>query len=215
MTEQQFKGNPIKDLRGFLDETEVKQIIDGASKLRDKVLMRLLWVTGARISELLGDKSWYKSKNETSKRIFQGVKVKDIDFKQGNILLDLLKRKQYPPPRHLVPLDKNTLELLQAYIISENLQKEDKLFPITRERAFQIIREIGNRIGITQVGAKPIHNHHLRHSHCVAYIRKNNTLEGLRKLQQRIGHASINTTAHYLQFGLEQKKETEDVFGNW
>ncbi|MBT0160689.1 tyrosine-type recombinase/integrase [Candidatus Bathyarchaeota archaeon A05DMB-2] len=65
------------------------------------------------------------------------------------------------------------------------------------------------------VTAKKQHPHHMRHSHCVAFIRKNNTLEGLRKLQKRIGHASISTTAEYLQFGPEQQKETEDVFGEW
>jgi hypothetical protein len=53
------------------------------------------------------------------------------------------------------------------------------------------------------------------HSRCVAYTRKNNTLEGLRKPQLRTGHASISTTAQYLQFGLEERQETEGVFGKW
>jgi site-specific recombinase XerD len=102
-----------------------------------------------------------------------------------------------------------------AYIKDNEIASEKRLFPITRQRAFQIIREAGEQAGIQKVGDKKIHNHHLRHSHCVAYIRKNNTLEGLRKLQQRIGHANIQTTAHYLQFGPEQQKETEEIFGKW
>lgn len=62
--------------------------------------------------------------------------------------------------------------------------------------------------GIPLVGSKKIHPHHFRHSHCVAWIRENQTMEGLRTLQQRVGHASINTTTHYLQFAARQQEET-------
>lgn len=206
---KEFHGQPIKDLRGYMKESEVKKLLDGASSLRDKALLRLLWATGARISEIVGDHSWYKEK------VFEGAKVEDIDFDESVIILDLLKRKQYPPPKHRVPLDAVTLQILREHITSEKLLPKDKLFPITRQRAFQIIRQIGREVGIETVGSKKIHNHHLRHSHCIAYIRKNNSMEGLRKLQQNIGHANINTTAGYLQFGLEERKETEDVFGKW
>ena len=211
-----YKGNPIKDLRGFLTDAEVKTLIDGALKFRDKVFLRLVYKTGARVSEITGDKSWYRISKENSElRVYEPAKVQDIDFKEGNIILNLLKRKQYPPPKHLVTLDKTTLQMLEAYILQEHLQPTDRLFPFTRERAFQIIREVGESVGITRVGSKDIHMHHLRHSNCVTWIRNNNTLEGLRKLQQRIGHANINTTAQYLQFGPEQQEETEDVFGKW
>lgn len=202
-------GQPMKDLRGYLKETEVQKLIGHARSCRDKLLIRLLWVTGCRISELLGDKSWYKH------RVYEPAKVEDIDFKEGVIYLSLLKRKTYPPLKHRVSLDEITLQILRDYIQQEKLRDKDALFSITRQRAFQIIREAGEEAGIRKVGAKLLHNHHLRHSNCIAYIRKNNTLEGLRKLQQRIGHASISTTAHYLQFGPESKKETEEVFGNW
>ena len=148
-------------------------------------------------------------------REYEPVKVADIDFQEVVIILNLLKRKQYPPPKHRVPLDKITLQNLQLYIQQEKLQPNDPLFSFSRQRANQIIREAGESVGIEKVGSKKLHNHHMRHSHCVAYIRRNNTLEGLRKLQQRIGHASISTTAQYLQFGLEERQETEAIFGKW
>ena len=206
---KEFRGQPIKDLRGFMSADQVRDLINSARTFRDKVFLRLLWVTGARVSEIVGDKSWYK------KRVYEPVKVEDIDFKEGVIILNLLKRKQYPPPKHRVPLDKRTLQNLEAYILQEKLQPNNALFPFTRQRAFQIIREAAKDAKIIKVGNKKPHPHHMRHSHCVAFIRKNNTLEGLRKLQKRIGHASISTTAEYLQFGPEQQKETEDVFGEW
>ena len=206
---KEFRGQPIKDLRGFMTEQQVRKLIGAAKNFRDKVFLRLLWVTGARISEVVGDKSWYK------KRVYEPAKVGDVDFQEGVIILNLLKRKQYPPPKRRVPLDKRTLQNLQAYILREKLYPTDPLFNFTRQRAFQIIREAARNAGIYQVGDCQAHPHHMRHSHCVAWIRKNNTLEGLRKLQKRVGHASISTTAEYLQFGPEQRKETEDVFGVW
>jgi integrase len=231
----QSVGQPIKDLRGYMPEEDVHKLLDGATKLRDKLLLRLLWVTGCRISELLGGNSWYpincthrkemmclkncyKTCNyrpDQKLRVFEPAHVEDINFKDGNIILNLLKRKVYPPPKHLVNLDKTTLTMLNEYITQEGLHPTDPIFSMTRQRAFQITRAIGASVGITRVGSKGLHDHHFRHSHCVAYVKKNNTLEGLRKLQKRIGHASISTTAEYLQFGPEAKEETEDIFGKW
>lgn len=208
-------GAPIKDMKGYMPESQVKVLIEKARVNSANyprgfaVFLRLLWVTGARVSEILGDKSWYKG------RVYQPVTVGDVDFEEGVIILSLLKRKVYPPPKHRVALDKRTLQNLKEYILTENIQGKQPLFNFSRGSAFYYLRKLGKDVHVEKVGSKKIHNHHFRHSHCVAYIKKNNTLEGLRKLQQRIGHANIGTTAHYLQFGPEQRKETEEVFGNW
>jgi site-specific recombinase XerD len=84
---------------------------------------------------------------------------------------------------------------------------------LTRQRFFQVLRKAAKDKGLTRVGAKPMHPHVLRHSHCVAYVRRNNTLESLRKLQLRLGQANINTTRHYLSFNPEDAKVIEEVFG--
>ena len=209
MAVQDYKGVPMKDIRGYMTEEEVKKVIDATAFLRDKLLLRLLWVTGARISEIVGDKSWYKN------RVFYGLRVEDILWKESVVILDTLKRKQYPPPKRRVTLDARTLEMLRAYVTKTQLAKESKVFNITRQRAWQIVKELATGAGIKKVGLKPPHPHHLRHSSCVAFIRHNNTMEGLRKLQQKLKHANIQTTAHYLQFAPEEQEEVEDVFGKW
>lgn len=214
MSDVEALGIPMKDLRGYMTEEEVRKLIDGALRFRDKVLFRFLWVTGARISEVVGDKSWYKTE-KVPRRVFEGFKVKDIVWSESVVLLDTLKRKKYPPDKRRVQIDSITLQMLKNYIMQEGLKPEGRVFRISRERVFQIIREIGESVNIKKVGNKQLHNHHLRHSHCVAYVRKNNTLEALRKLQKRLGHANINTTAHYLQFAGEAQQEIEDVFGKW
>lgn len=209
----EFKGTPMSDLQGYIPRQKVKKLLSATTKLRNTLLLRFLWVTGARISEVVGDKSWYKP--EGKERVFQGLRVEDIVWEEDTVILDTLKRKQYPPPKRRVSLDTKTMQLLRQYVATKGLRGSDRVFQITRQRAYQIIREVGKEAGINKVGKKPIHPHAMRHSHCVAYIRKNNTLEGLRKLQQKLGHANINTTAHYLQFAPEEQKEIEDVFGEW
>lgn len=184
----------MKDIRGYLEPREVKKIMDHTKNPRDMLLIRLLWITGCRISELLN------------------LKVKDVVKKDNILIMDTLKRRR--PVKRAVLIDDRTMGMLSDFIGKYNIRS--RVFNITRQRAWQIVREAGKRAGVTKVGNKKLHPHHFRHSHCVAWVRNNNTMEGLRKLQDRLKHASITTTAHYLQFATkESKKEVEKVFGEW
>jgi len=205
-----FIATPMSDLRGYLTEAEVKKLYDAAESLRDKLLVRLFFVTGARVSEVVGDVSW-----KNKRKVFHGLRVKDVDWKNGVLYLDTLKRKHYPPPKRIVPIDSITLGLLRQFCELNVLENEDKVFNLTRQRATQIIKELGAKAGIEKVGQKKLHVHHLRHSHCIAYVKRNNSLEGLRKLQRKLGHANIETTAHYLQYAPEERREVEEIFANW
>jgi len=199
----------MKDLRGYLYPEEVEKIISSAKNPRDKLLLRLLWVTGCRISELVGEiiKKTVGEKVE-SKVVARGLHVSNIDFRDGVVILETLKRKK--PHGRRVPIDIETQRMLENYISGYEIK--GKLFNITRQRVYQILRETGKKAGIVKVGDNKLHPHHLRHSHCVAWVRADPTMEGLRKLQRRVGHASIATTALYLQFA-ESGEDVEKVFG--
>lgn len=201
-------GIPMKDLKGYMTPEQVKTLLDNVERLRDKLILRILWVTGCRISELIGDKCYGTPKH------FHGLLYENIRWNEGMLILDTLKRKEYPPPQRMVKVDTKTLEMLKTYCTKKNI-KSGRIFNITRQRMWQIIREIGEKCKILHVGSKTIHPHNLRHSSCVAYVRKNNTMVGLKKLQQKLGHANINTTAHYLQFSADEQVEVEEVFGEW
>jgi integrase len=203
----------MKDLRGYLKPNEIEQILNVIQNLRDKALFRLLWVTGARISEIVGDKSDVYLKKEKP-HIFHGMKVEDILWDDNTVLLDTLKRKKYPPEKRRVAIDKKTIALLRKYVNVERKDSQDQVFKITRVRVYQLLRKYGELSGITKIGKKSIHPHGFRHSHCVAYVQKNNNMEGLKKLQNRLKHANIETTAHYLQFAPETQQEIEDIFGD-
>lgn len=202
-------------MKGYLDPEAVMDLINYARDNQDQfkkgywIFLRILWVTGARVSEILGDESWYKD------RVYPPVLREDYLQSEGVLVLSLLKRKAYPPPRHRVSLDRKTQQILDEYILNENVLPKDPLFIFNRDSALYYLRKLGRLTGHEYVGEKLIHPHIFRHSHCIRFIRVNNTLEGLRKLQTRIGHANINTTAHYLQFGPQSRKETQEVFGQF
>lgn len=214
---KEFRTAPMKDLDGFLALNEVKKLIDGAKRLRDRLLIRLLWATGARISEIVGNNHIV----ENGVQVFQGLKVKDIKWNDGVVILDTLKRRkrekgEFPPDRRRVPMDERTLSLLKKYVELKGLKETDKVFNISRQWAYWIVRNTGKRVGITKVGEKPLHPHHLRHSHCVAWVREDSSIEGLKRLKEKLGHAFISTTAYYLNFSQKKTKEiTEKVFGQF
>lgn len=192
-------GTPMKYLRGYLTSEEVKHIIACGKNDRDKLLMEVLWVTGARVSEIVD--------------LQLGLKPNDIFKEENVIILRTLKRRMHPPPERRVVIPDSTMAKLAER--ARDLRAYDRLFAICRSRVFRIVRESGTRAGITVVGDKPLHPHHFRHSHCVAYVRGgNNTMEGLRKLQARLNHSNFATTAGYLQFGTSGETKTiNEIFG--
>lgn len=191
----EFIGTPMSDARGYLRPEEVKIVINSTKNLRDKTILWLLWATGCRLNELLM------------------LTVEEVSWRDRALYMWTLKRKEKRRYQRIVIVDKATVALLKEYMKAYDVEK-GRLFTITDRRVEQIVYETGVAAGIPKVGTKKIHPHIFRHSHCVAWVRANPTMEGLRKLQQRVGHASITTTAHYLQFAFEeQRADVEKVLG--
>jgi integrase/recombinase XerD len=178
----------MKDLQGFFKPTERQKIYNSCESWRDRVLIRLLWKSGRRISEILQ------------------IKVKDINFQDGLILWVIIKKKKHY--KKWKPIDKLTLELLNHYI-TEGLLKQDHYLlhagyperPISRQRAFQIVRRLCRKAGIHKVGDKLPHPHHFRHSFAIDVAKKSKSAADIRKVQQLLEHSSLAMTEQYLQFG--------------
>jgi len=62
-------------MKAYLEPDEVERLEEAATNLRDRLLVRLLFRLGCRISELLG------------------LQVKDIDFSQGTVVIQHLKSR--------------------------------------------------------------------------------------------------------------------------
>ena len=195
-------NNPVmKDLSGFLKESQLRSMYNVCDTLRDKVLIRLLWKSGRRISEVLR------------------IKVSDIDFEKKNILWNILKKRN--PMKKWKPIDKWTLELLSYYILESKLEPNHYLIhsgyptqkPLTRQGAFKIIRKLGHKAGIDMVGEKRIHPHHFRHSFAVSMAERLKSPADVRKLQMYLEHSSLGMTEQYLQFNEQDLRELmeEDI----
>jgi Site-specific recombinase XerD len=218
-------------VKAYLEPEEVEKLERAAEFLRDKLLIRLLWRLGCRVSEVLG------------------ITVDNIDFKQGTITIEHLKariklscpncgtglgklhkfcpvcglkvekavaqEKEHHRYRTL-PVDKDTLDLLKEYIkrggaVSRNGKRV--IFDLTRHRAWQIIRDCADRAGLPQLvnaesgkehGVSP---HKLRDAFAVHAVKLDDSGDGLRLLQEHLGHQSIVTTMKYRKVSGEEQKE--------
>ena len=185
----------MKDLQGYMKPNQMAAVYNSCDSIRDKVLVRVLWKSGRRITEVLM------------------LKVSDINFDEENIVWNIEKKKK--PMKKLKPMDNFTIRLLNFYVEQNKLQANDYIFKspydnnkhITRQRAFQIIRRVCEKAGIYHIGSKRPHPHHFRHSFAVDISKRAKSPSDIKKLQMLLEHTSLNTTESYLQFGSEDLRE--------
>jgi integrase/recombinase XerD len=192
---------PIKDLKAYLSPEQVAKLISVAPNPRDALLVRLLWRTGIRVSELIG------------------IRVQDIDFENRAIVIKVLKQRKKDGKaierRRTVPVDGDSLGIIRKYLLwrQQFPYTGDLLFPISRQRVNQLFWRLGRRAGITRVGDPTIsqhtklHPHVLRHSFAIHCVKRGMSVERLQKI---LGHQSPITTSVYLQFSLGDLHEDYD-----
>jgi integrase/recombinase XerD len=95
------------------------------------------------------------------------------------------------------------------------------LFGINRHRSWQIIKECAERARLPKLvnpETGKIHNvspHKLRDAFAVNAVKHNDSGDGLRMLQEHLGHQSFNTTARYRKISSkEHKLWYDDLWGN-
>jgi integrase/recombinase XerD len=208
-------------MKAYLEPEEVTLMEKAASNLRDRILIRLLFHLGCRVSEALA------------------LSVEDIDFTRGTVTIKHLKsrlklscvncghrlgvahvfcpkcggkieKSQVEEQQHrrqrVLPIDDNTLRMLRDYIQRGGpVPREGKrlIFGINRHRGWQIIRECAQRAGLPRLinsETGKMHNvspHRLRDAFAVHVVKLDDSGDGLRMLQEHLGHQSISTTMGY------------------
>jgi integrase/recombinase XerD len=126
------------------------------------------------------------------------------------IVKELAHRRQ-----RVLPINSRTLAMLKEYIerggpVVRNGKK--LIFGINRHRAWQIVKECAEKAGLPRL-VNPetgrMHNvspHCLRSAFAVHAVKVNDSGDGLRLLQEHLGHASFNTTARYRKVSGEEHK---------
>jgi integrase/recombinase XerD len=105
-----------------------------------------------------------------------------------------------------LPIDGDTREMLKDYIdrggpVSRGARK--LLFGINRHQAWRVVRQCAERAGLgflinPETGRRRgVSPHRLRDAFAVMAVKLDDSGDGLRLLQEHLGHASFNTTARY------------------
>ena len=214
--------------KAYLEPDEVGQLEEAAAYLRDKLLIRLLWRLGCRISEALG------------------IAVDDIDFVRGLVTIQHLKLRiklscpgcgaglskaaKFCPGcggrvekavseekerrrQRTLPVDRDTLVMLKDYIDRDGsvaANGNHLLFGLSRSHAWKIVKDCADRAGLgclvnpetgEQRGISP---HRLRDAFAVNAVKRGDSLDDLRLLQEMLGHKSIETSMRYRKVAGEE-----------
>ena len=215
--------------KAYLEPAEIEKLEEAAEYLRDRLLIRMLFHLGCRISEALG------------------IKASDIDFNQGLVTIQHLKQRiklscpecgarlgkghKFCPvcgrkvekavadeKEHrkfrVLPLDEETMKMLKDYLGRGGANSKTRLiFDLSRHRAWQIVKECANKARLPRLinpESGKLHNvspHKLRDAFAVHAVKLNDSGDGIRLLQEHLGHQSITTTMRYRKVSGEEQKE--------
>jgi len=125
-------------------------------------------------------------------------------------------REQKHRRMRTLPIDKETLNMLREYIgqgDQATRNGRNLLFGIGRGQAWRVVREAARRAGLPPMvnpatgrvlGVSP---HRLRDAFAVHAVKVDDSGDGLRLLQEHLGHASFNTTARYRKVSGREHRE--------
>lgn len=172
-----FRAESVKrEFAKYLKKDEINFRINQIQNPEHRMLCVFLWMSGVRITEAIS------------------LKKKDIDFTEEMMSVKWQKSRKYN--KRIVPIHTNLLQMLRIYTASKNL--EDLVFPISRQRAFQITKK-----------HLKISPHQLRHSFAVNWLICKGDIVTLHRI---LGHSNLKTTMEYLKIvPTDQKQELEKI----
>ena len=218
-------------MKAYLEPSEVDQLEKAAKCLRDKLLIRLLSHLACRISEALALKAEDVDFNEGTVTI-QHLKTRlrlscsncgqrlgrshTFCPKCGSKVEESQTEEQQHRRQRVLPVDRETLKMLKEYIERGGPVLRDGkkfIFGINRHRAWQVVRQCAEKAGLPDIvnpetgrrhGVSP---HRLRDAFAVHAVKLDDSGDGLRLLQEHLGHQSFNTTAKYRKVAGEEHRE--------
>ena len=208
-------------MKTYLEPQEVERMEQKADNLRDRLLVRLLFRTGCRVSEALA------------------LGPQDVDLQGGTVTIQHLKaRVRLSCPhcgvrlglshRHCpgcgaaveaalreelerrrvrtLPVDSGTLEMVQRYVKGGgpvHRNGHTLLFGIARHQAWKVVTDLAGEAGLPRLvnpengRTRGVSPHRLRDAHAVRAVKRDDSTDGVRMLQEMLGHSSIATTMKY------------------
>jgi integrase/recombinase XerD len=158
------------ELPKYLTRDEVQAALAACDRPRDRLILRALWETGVRVSELTS------------------LTSESIDFTSEALRVVTLKRRGH---MRAVPLRPALMGELARHIAAVGIRSECRLFPMTRQRVHQIVRGAARKAGLPEDRAHP---HTLRHSFAIACVLAR---VPVLVLAEWLGHRSLESTLVY------------------
>jgi len=143
----------MKNITDYLKPAQVQAIEDYARAYseRDFLIIRVLYRTGVRVSEL--------------------VNIRPKDIEAHNQVINIVKAKGTKQRR--VYLDTETLRVLADYISDTKTPNDGPVFGLQRVQIFNIVKKYGRIMGLD------VHPHTLRHSYAINWVRQNQDIRRL------------------------------------
>jgi integrase/recombinase XerD len=140
---KQIKAPKVdKRLPKFITYDELNKLLENTDNYRDKLIIKFLFYTGVRVSELIK------------------IKKNDIIFEEGFVKVYGKGGKE-----RIVPIPKELLNELKDYI---NKINTENIFPLSSRQVERIIKNIAKKAGIS----KKVTPHVLRHSLATTLLSK-------------------------------------------
>jgi len=217
-------------MKTYLEFEEITLLENAATNLRDRLLIGLLFHLGCRVSEALA-LSVDDIDLENGSITIQHLKARTrllcpkcntrlgrahafcpgCGEKVEQAVADEQQRRRM----RTLPIDSETADMLGDYIqrggpVSKSGKK--LIFGINRHRAWQVIRDCAEKARLPRLfnpetgrihGISP---HRLRDAFSVHAVKRGDSGDGLRMLQEHLGHQSITTTMRYRKVAGEELK---------
>jgi integrase/recombinase XerD len=225
------------DVKAYLEMDEAAKLEEAAPCLRDKLMFRICRVLGPRINEVLNmaveDIEFEKRQitiihqkariKLTCPYCGAGLAKKDKACGQcARVVPEKVQESQQRRRLRTIPVDQETLDLIKEYIDGGGpVEKNGRryLFSFGRNRAWQIFRECSLKLGLPDIMNQEtgrVHHvspHRLRDAFGTHAAKTDPTWDGIRFLQEMMGHEDIATTAKYRKVaGVELAKYADKLF---
>ena len=164
----------------ILDESTIQSMLHAEKNLRDRVLLRLFYATGGRVSEL-ADLRWQSVVERTGGAgqvtlLGKGRKTRNVLLTKGTwAAINELKKE----------------ELDKGFGVSDDaVFRSRQGGSLTRMRIWQVVRKAAKNVGIDM----PVSPHWLRHAHASHALDRGAPAH---LVKDTLGHQSLATTSKY------------------
>jgi len=146
----------MKHITDYLEKDQVDTVLEyaRACSSRDYLMLRILWRTGIRVSELLS--------------------LRPQDLEPYNQVVNITKAKGGKQRR--VMLDPETFTHLSEYILTHNIPEVQPVFTLSSVQVWNIVKKYGRMVNVD------IHPHTFRHSFAIHLVRSGLDLRRVQQL---------------------------------